>query len=93
MRMVTNFMLATLCPWIKDDSGVLLVLGCTHVSEGLRGYITKYDASSADLNPIGGLNKSRIFEFAKWFSAETGINVLAEIAADKPAAELTPLDP
>ncbi len=33
--------------------GFLLVLGCANVDEGLRGYLTKYDCSSADINPIG----------------------------------------
>ena len=31
----------------------LLVLGSANVDEGLRGYLTKYDCSSADINPIG----------------------------------------
>ena len=34
-------------------SGFLLVLGSANVDEGLRGYLTKYDCSSADVNPIG----------------------------------------
>ena len=33
--------------------GYLLVLGTGNVDEALRGYLTKYDCSSADLNPIG----------------------------------------
>jgi len=28
-------------------------LGSANVDEGLRGYLTKYDCSSADVNPIG----------------------------------------
>ncbi len=31
----------------------LKVLGSANVDEGLRGYLTKYDCSSADINPIG----------------------------------------
>ena len=34
-------------------NGFLLVLGSANVDEGLRGYLTKYDCSSADINPIG----------------------------------------
>ena len=30
-----------------------MVLGSANVDEGLRGYLTKYDCSSADINPIG----------------------------------------
>ena len=37
-------------------SGFLLVLGSANVDEGLRGYLTKYDCSSADVNPIGKLS-------------------------------------
>ncbi len=33
--------------------GFLLVLGSGNLDEGLRGYMTKYDCSSADINPIG----------------------------------------
>jgi hypothetical protein len=29
-------------------------LAAANVDEGLRGYLTKYDCSSADINPIGG---------------------------------------
>lgn len=29
------------------------MLGSANVDEGLRGYLTKYDCSSADINPIG----------------------------------------
>ena len=40
-------------PWVRGRSGFLLVLGSANVDEGLRGYLTKYDCSSADINPIG----------------------------------------
>ena len=52
--MVLAFLLAQLGPWVRGRSGFLLVLGSANVDEGLRGYLTKYDCSSADLNPIGG---------------------------------------
>ncbi len=39
--------------WLCFRSGFLLVLGSANVDEGLRGYLTKYDCSSADVNPIG----------------------------------------
>ena len=53
--MVLAYMLAQLMPWIRGRRGFLLVLGTANVDEGLRGYLTKYDCSSADLNPIGDL--------------------------------------
>lgn len=40
-------------PVPEGAQGFLLVLGSANVDEGLRGYLTKYDCSSADINPIG----------------------------------------
>jgi hypothetical protein len=56
LRMVLAFFLAQLMPWVRSKQGFLLVLGTANVDEGLRGYLTKYDCSSADLNPIGQPN-------------------------------------
>ena len=69
------------------------MLGSSNIAEGLRGYLTKYDCSSADINPIGGINKTDLFGFLKYFSEETNIEVLREIADAKPSAELRPIDP
>ena len=35
-----------------------MVLGSANLDEILRGYFTKYDCSSADLNPIGIISKN-----------------------------------
>jgi hypothetical protein len=43
---------------LYDATGWLLVLGSANVDEALRGYLTKYDCSSADINPIGGISKT-----------------------------------
>ena len=32
----------------------------------LRGYFTKYDCSSADLNPIGGISKTDLKKFVSY---------------------------
>ena len=53
LRMVIAFLLAQLTPWTRGRAGYLLVLGSANVDETLRGYLTKYDCSSADVNPIG----------------------------------------
>lgn len=53
LRMVLAFLMAQLVPWVRGRQGWLLVLGSANVDEGLRGYLTKYDCSSADINPIG----------------------------------------
>ncbi|OIW09899.1 hypothetical protein TanjilG_32048 [Lupinus angustifolius] len=56
IRMVLAFMLASLLPWVHSKPGFYLVLGSSNVDKGLRGYLTKYDCSSADINPIGSIN-------------------------------------
>ena len=56
-----------LLPWVRGRStGFLLVLGSANVDEGLRGYMTKYDCSSADLNPIGSISKLDLKRLMKW---------------------------
>ena len=52
LRMVISYFFAQLTLWTVDRPGSLLVLGSANVDESLRGYFTKYDCSSADLNPI-----------------------------------------
>lgn len=49
--------------WVRGRQGGLLVLGSANVDEALRGYMTKYDCSSADINPIGGFSKSDLKRF------------------------------
>lgn len=41
----------------------LLVLSSANVDEAIRGYFTKYDCSSGDLNPIGGISKTDLKRF------------------------------
>lgn len=43
------------------------MLGSANVDEALRGYYTKYDNSSADINPIGGEFLSMIHSYAAAF--------------------------
>jgi NAD+ synthase (glutamine-hydrolysing) len=50
LRMVFSYMLAQLMPWVRQRPGFMLVLGSANVDEALRGYMTKYDCSSADVN-------------------------------------------
>ncbi|CAG9836558.1 unnamed protein product [Diabrotica balteata] len=58
IRMVLSYLFAQLMLWTRGRPGGLLVLGSANVDESLRGYMTKYDCSSADINPIGGISKS-----------------------------------
>lgn len=91
IRMVIAFMFASLMPWVRNKSGFLLVLGSANVDESLRGYLTKYDCSSADLNPIGGISKTDLRKFLRWGAQNLGFSTLAEIEAAPPTAELEPI--
>jgi len=90
-RMVMSYIMGQLVPWTNNDKGFLLVLGTANIGEGLRGYFTKYDTSSADINPIGGINKSDMKEFLKYFADKMDMPVFREVAEAKPSAELRPL--
>ncbi|KAL8485869.1 hypothetical protein ACS0TY_027962 [Phlomoides rotata] len=91
IRMVLAFMLASLLPWVHSKPGFFLVLGSSNVDEGLRGYLTKYDCSSADINPIGSISKQDLRRFLKWAAIHLGFSSLAEIEAAPPTAELEPI--
>ncbi|KAF5815929.1 putative NAD(+) synthase (glutamine-hydrolyzing) [Helianthus annuus] len=91
IRMVLAFMLASLLPWVHSKPGFYLVLGSSNVDEGLRGYLTKYDCSSADINPIGSISKQDLRIFLRWAAVHLGFSSLAEIEAAPPTAELEPI--
>lgn len=90
LRMVTAYLFAQLLPWVRGRNGFLLVLGSANVDEGLRGYMTKYDCSSADLNPIGAISKGDLKKMLLWASTKYDWPVLAEVAGAPPTAELRP---
>ncbi|CAM8939462.1 unnamed protein product [Rhodiola kirilowii] len=91
VRMVLAFMLASLLPWVHNKSGFYLVLGSSNVDEALRGYLTKYDCSSADINPIGSISKQDLRAFLRWAANHIGFPSLAEVEAAPPTAELEPI--
>ena len=91
VRMVVSYLMAQLVPWTRDQNGFLLVLSSSNIDEGLRGYLTKYDCSAADINPIGGINKSDLNAFLRFFAQRVNIPVFTEVATAKPTAELRPL--
>lgn len=91
VRMVLSFLFAQLLPWVRGKSGFLLVLGSANVDEGLRGYMTKYDCSSADINPIGGISKGDLRAFLRWGATHLGYPTLAEVEQAPPTAELEPI--
>uniref|UniRef100_A0A4W3JCJ0 Glutamine-dependent NAD(+) synthetase n=1 Tax=Callorhinchus milii TaxID=7868 RepID=A0A4W3JCJ0_CALMI len=66
IRMVLAYLFAQLRLWSCGRPGGLLVLGSANVDESLRGYMTKYDCSSADINPIGGISKMDLKNFIQY---------------------------
>ncbi|KAI7555224.1 glutamine-dependent NAD(+) synthetase, partial [Hortaea werneckii] len=59
--------------------------------ECLRGYLTKYDNSSADINPIGGISKTDLKSFIKWAETNFDLPILREFLDAVPTAELEPI--
>jgi len=90
VRMVYSYMLARLLPWVRGRQGALLVLGTANVDESLRGYMTKYDNSSADINPIGSISKVDLRRFLRWAAEHLGYGALLDVVEAAPTAELTP---
>lgn len=91
LRMLLAYMFAQLLPWCRSIQGGLLVLGSANVDESLRGYLTKYDCSSADINPIGGISKSDLKRFIAYAKDTFNMPVLEEFLDAIPTAELEPI--
>ena len=92
LRMVLSYFFAQLSLWAVGRPGSLLVLGSANVDESLRGYMTKYDCSSADLNPIGSISKTDLRSFILYCSETFNLTTLKSIYDAPPTAELEPLD-
>lgn len=77
------------------SGGDRIVLATGNVDEAIVGYLTKYDCSSADINPIGGLCKDDLKSYLVYCCTNIYsdrpelISVLEEIIRAPPSAELT----
>lgn len=91
VRMVLAYLFAQLGLWARGKPGGLLVLGSANVDESLTGYFTKYDCSSADINPIGGISKTDLKSFLLFCVEHFHLPALRGILAAPPTAELEPL--
>ena len=91
LRMVLSYLFAQMMPWVRNREGTLLVLGTGNVDEALRGYLTKYDCSSGDINPIGGISKHDLRRFLNWAKDNLGYTALSDIVDAPPTAELEPI--
>jgi NAD+ synthase (glutamine-hydrolysing) len=84
LRMVMSYLCAQLFPWLRGNKGFLLVLSSGNVDEALRGYMTKYDCSSGDVNPIGGICKGDLKRMLTFVATKHNLPVLEEIAHATP---------
>ncbi|KDQ12997.1 hypothetical protein BOTBODRAFT_112092 [Botryobasidium botryosum FD-172 SS1] len=91
LRMVLAYLFAQLLPWARGKTGGLLVLGSANVDESLRGYLTKYDCSSADVNPIGGISKTDLKKFILYARDAFSLPILDSFINAVPTAELEPI--
>lgn len=91
LRMVLSYLFAQLMLWARKRPGGLLVLGSANVDEALRGYMTKYDCSSADINPIGGISKTDLRMFLHYVKEKFNMPIVGDIVNAAPTAELEPL--
>ncbi|KAH6658121.1 putative glutamine dependent NAD+ synthetase [Truncatella angustata] len=92
-RMVTAYEFAQILPTTRKrpGGGSLLVLGSANVGESLRGYLTKYDCSSADINPIGSIDKSDLKRLIAWAKVNFELPCLEDFLTAIPTAELEPI--
>jgi hypothetical protein len=77
--MVVSYELAQLSTTARKlprAGAALLVLGSGNVDEILRGYYTKYDASSADISPLGSISKIDIKRFQRWVKDQWDLPIL-----------------
>lgn len=65
-------------------------MGSSNLDESLRGYYTKYDCSSADLNPIGSLTKNDLKRMLIYTYKKFGFEAINDILNAQPSAELRP---
>ncbi|XP_077613491.1 glutamine-dependent NAD(+) synthetase [Crocuta crocuta] len=91
VRMVVSYLFAQLSLWARGARGGSLVLGSANVDESLLGYLTKYDCSSADLNPVGGISKTDLRAFVQFCLERFQLPALQGILAAPATAELEPL--
>ncbi|PVV00046.1 hypothetical protein BB559_000170 [Furculomyces boomerangus] len=91
LRMILAYFFASLLLWIRSRPKSLLVLGTTNMDESLRGYLTKYDNSSADINPIGAISKNELRKYISFACDYYGISILTLFLEATPSAELVPV--
>ena len=104
-RLVSSYMIAQTLQAKGLSQKFFLVIGSGNCSEINRGYFTKYDNSSGDINFIGDLCKQDIYKMINYFYKEGShyykskagkeydsnrFSFLKELLTTKPTAELRP---
>jgi NAD+ synthase (glutamine-hydrolysing) len=104
-RLVTSYLISQTLQAKGLNKKFLLVVGTGNCSEVNRGYFTKYDNSSGDINLIGDLCKQEIFNLIRYFANEGycyywakakldyekgKFDFLYDLVKAKPTAELRP---
>nr|XP_040563428.1 glutamine-dependent NAD(+) synthetase-like isoform X2 [Lepeophtheirus salmonis] len=90
VKMVISYLFAQLMLWARNRAGGLLVLGSTNIDDCLRGFITKYDCSSADINPIGSISKIDLKYFLLYAKNEHNFTSLEGIINELEPETLPP---
>ncbi|KAF2672462.1 NAD+ synthase [Microthyrium microscopicum] len=93
-RMVISYeyaQLSTTARKLPRAGASLLVVTSGNVDENLRGYVTKYDASSGDIAPLGSISKNDAKDFLRWACAKWDLPILNKFIDATPTAELLPL--
>lgn len=90
IRMVTSYLLSQVIPIKFNLKGFLLVLASGNLDEAQIGYLTKYDCSSGDLNPIGSLSKVNLKSILKYLYDVEKYESVANLLKLVPSAELRP---
>jgi len=88
-RLILSYYVAQVLSVMTKRKGFFLVVATGNGDECIRGYFTKYDNSSGDLNPIGGWSKGMINTFLDGWRYKYPI--LKEVRDAIPSAELKPL--
>ncbi|XP_031244857.1 glutamine-dependent NAD(+) synthetase isoform X3 [Mastomys coucha] len=86
--------LLTTCYMASENSSQETHSRATELAQligSLLGYLTKYDCSSADINPIGGISKMDLRAFVQFCAERFQLPVLQTILSAPATAELEPL--
>lgn len=86
-RLLLTYLAGSTC----DNGKGKLVLASSNADESLTGYLTKYDCSSGDVNPIGAISKVDLRKVVLYMAKKYCLKSLDKIYKLPPSAELKPL--